>query len=98
MAQRYPNMAKTLLSQQQMRYGQMRMKVSLNQQRATQLCISISHYLFSLIIKSWFIFRELLAVDCLPVQVECELHFRVVEVPEWLEVKFLLEMLQMALV
>ena len=42
----------------------------------------ISHYLFSLIIKSWFIFRELLAVDCLPVQVECELHFRVVEVPE----------------
>ena len=43
---------------------------------------SISHYLFSLIIKSWFIFRELLAVDCLPVQVECELHFRVVEVPE----------------
>ena len=39
MAQRYPNMAKTLLSQQQMRYGQMRMKVSLNQQRATQLCM-----------------------------------------------------------
>ena len=39
MAQRYPNMAKTLLSQQQMRYGQMRMKVSLNQHRATQLCI-----------------------------------------------------------
>ena len=26
MAQRYPNMAKTLLSQQQLRFGQMRMK------------------------------------------------------------------------
>ena len=44
MAQRYPNMAKTLLSQQQMRYGQMRMKVSLNQHRATQLCMSLQHF------------------------------------------------------
>ena len=50
MAQRYPNMAKTLLSQQQMRYGQMRMKVSLNQQRATQLCMCpiLWHFILSI--------------------------------------------------